>query len=138
MLVDETQAPGTYEVKFDASALASGVYVYRLAAGRFAADQENDSHEVGRTRFPSSFYEIDPGRWRLCRDASVVVLGMYSGSRIHVGTIIRVDGTIFFSGSIEACGLARSPPLASCRSRLLMANQLRRTSLPETPLPLPR
>jgi hypothetical protein len=34
-LIDETQAPGTYSVQFDASGLASGVYFYRLVAGQF-------------------------------------------------------------------------------------------------------
>jgi Concanavalin A-like lectin/glucanases superfamily/Secretion system C-terminal sorting domain len=35
MLVNETQNEGTYEVTFDASHLASGVYFYRLQAGSF-------------------------------------------------------------------------------------------------------
>ena len=35
VLVNERQAPGSYEVRFDASGLASGVYYYRLAAGSF-------------------------------------------------------------------------------------------------------
>jgi hypothetical protein len=35
VLVNETKAPGSYEVRFDASGLASGVYYYRLAAGGF-------------------------------------------------------------------------------------------------------
>ena len=34
-LVNEHKAPGAYEVDFDASNLASGVYIYRLAAGNF-------------------------------------------------------------------------------------------------------
>lgn len=34
-LVDEQKPPGTYEVDFDASELASGVYLYRLTAGNF-------------------------------------------------------------------------------------------------------
>jgi gluconolactonase len=34
-LVNERKAPGTYEVHFDASALSSGVYIYRLTAGDF-------------------------------------------------------------------------------------------------------
>ncbi len=33
VLVNERKVPGTYEVSFDASGLASGVYVYRLTAG---------------------------------------------------------------------------------------------------------
>ena len=34
-LVDERQAPGVYKVSFDASGLASGVYLYRISAGQF-------------------------------------------------------------------------------------------------------
>jgi len=33
VLVNERQALGSYEVSFDASGLASGVYIYRLTAG---------------------------------------------------------------------------------------------------------
>ncbi len=36
-LVNDRQAPGTYEVKFDGSRLASGVYFYRLTAGKYTA-----------------------------------------------------------------------------------------------------
>jgi hypothetical protein len=32
-LVNGEKSPGTYEVKFDGSNLASGMYVYRLQAG---------------------------------------------------------------------------------------------------------
>jgi len=35
VLVNERKAPGTYEVQFDASALASGVYLSRLTTGNF-------------------------------------------------------------------------------------------------------
>jgi hypothetical protein len=35
VLVDEVKAPGTYEVKFTAAGLASGVYFYRMQAGTF-------------------------------------------------------------------------------------------------------
>jgi hypothetical protein len=35
VLVDEKKAPGSYEVTFDGSRLASGVYFYRLEAGAF-------------------------------------------------------------------------------------------------------
>jgi hypothetical protein len=34
-LIDETQQPGTYRLRFDASGLASGVYLYRMMAGSF-------------------------------------------------------------------------------------------------------
>ncbi|MBI4534947.1 MAG: T9SS type A sorting domain-containing protein, partial [Ignavibacteriae bacterium] len=34
-LVNEVRAPGTYKERFDASGLASGVYLYRLRAGEF-------------------------------------------------------------------------------------------------------
>lgn len=39
-LVNEQKPAGNYEVKFDASSLASGVYVYRLNAGDFTASQK--------------------------------------------------------------------------------------------------
>ncbi|MDZ7623864.1 MAG: T9SS type A sorting domain-containing protein [Ignavibacteriaceae bacterium] len=34
-LVNEQKAPGTYEVRFNAGNLASGVYVYKIQAGNF-------------------------------------------------------------------------------------------------------
>ncbi len=36
-LVNTRQAPGTYEVRFDGSRLASGVYFYRFTAGWYSA-----------------------------------------------------------------------------------------------------
>jgi len=35
VLVDERKSPGTYEARFNASGLASGVYLYRMEVGRF-------------------------------------------------------------------------------------------------------
>jgi hypothetical protein len=40
VLVDERKLPGHYEVKFDGSTLASGVYFYRLIAGDFVQTRE--------------------------------------------------------------------------------------------------
>ncbi len=39
-LVNAGQAPGTYEVRFDGSQLASGVYFYRLTVGKYTAVKE--------------------------------------------------------------------------------------------------
>jgi hypothetical protein len=35
VLVNERKAPGSYEVEFDGSRFASGMYFYRLMAGDF-------------------------------------------------------------------------------------------------------
>jgi glucuronoarabinoxylan endo-1,4-beta-xylanase len=35
VLVDEKRGAGTHEVTFDATGLASGMYLYRLTAGSF-------------------------------------------------------------------------------------------------------
>jgi hypothetical protein len=40
VLVNENKNAGNYEVKFDASNLASGVYVYRLEAGQFVQSRK--------------------------------------------------------------------------------------------------
>ncbi|VAX29274.1 hypothetical protein MNBD_IGNAVI01-1803, partial [hydrothermal vent metagenome] len=34
-LVNKQQRQGTYEVKFDASSMPSGIYIYKLSAGEF-------------------------------------------------------------------------------------------------------
>jgi hypothetical protein len=36
-LINESQGAGNYEVKFDASGLSSGMYLYSLHAGEFTA-----------------------------------------------------------------------------------------------------
>jgi hypothetical protein len=40
VLVNERKAPGSYEVKFDGSGLASGVYFYRIQAGSYVQSRE--------------------------------------------------------------------------------------------------
>ena len=35
VLLDEKRAPGTYQVEFDGARLASGVYICRMAAGKY-------------------------------------------------------------------------------------------------------
>ena len=39
-LLDETKAPGKYQVSWDAGGLASGIYVYRLTAGDFVQSRK--------------------------------------------------------------------------------------------------
>jgi hypothetical protein len=39
-LVNDTKEPGSYEVKFDASKLASGIYFYKLQAGSFTTTKK--------------------------------------------------------------------------------------------------
>ena len=38
-LVDEKKTPGSYQVRFDGSALATGAYIYRLVAGSYVASR---------------------------------------------------------------------------------------------------
>jgi len=40
VLVNERKAPGSYEAKFNAAGLSSGVYVYRLTAGDFVQSRK--------------------------------------------------------------------------------------------------
>lgn len=40
ILVDETQSAGLHNMKFDGSSLASGVYIYRLTAGKFVVSKK--------------------------------------------------------------------------------------------------
>jgi alpha-glucosidase len=40
VLMNERKEPGRYEVKFDATGLASGVYIYRLTAGSFVMSRK--------------------------------------------------------------------------------------------------
>jgi hypothetical protein len=40
VLVNEPKTPGRYEVKFDGTGLASGVYLYRLSAGIYAESRK--------------------------------------------------------------------------------------------------
>lgn len=39
-LVNEVKAPGTYNVDFNASNLASGIYVYQITAGTFVSSKK--------------------------------------------------------------------------------------------------
>ncbi len=40
LLVNENKKPGEYKVKFDASNLASGLYIYTLKAGNFISSKK--------------------------------------------------------------------------------------------------
>jgi hypothetical protein len=40
VLINEKKAPGSYEVRFDGSGLASGVYIYHLTAGVFVQSRK--------------------------------------------------------------------------------------------------
>ncbi|MCF8240617.1 MAG: T9SS type A sorting domain-containing protein [Melioribacteraceae bacterium] len=39
-LIDEYVSPGKYELQFDAGELSSGVYIYRITAGKFSASKK--------------------------------------------------------------------------------------------------
>jgi hypothetical protein len=40
VLLNQMMDPGNHEVMFDASSLASGVYVYKIKAGSFTANKK--------------------------------------------------------------------------------------------------
>ncbi|MEJ2504690.1 MAG: T9SS type A sorting domain-containing protein [Ignavibacteriaceae bacterium] len=40
MLVNGKKAPGNYKVKFDGTNLPSGIYFYRLRAGKFVTTEK--------------------------------------------------------------------------------------------------
>ncbi|MCB9250326.1 MAG: hypothetical protein H6613_18135 [Ignavibacteriales bacterium] len=45
-MANEVKKPGTYEVKFDASKLSSGIYFYTLKAGSFYSTKKNVAAKV--------------------------------------------------------------------------------------------
>ena len=47
-LVNELKSPGIYEIVFDASDLASGIYYYRLKSWRFHRNKEDVTFKVKR------------------------------------------------------------------------------------------
>ena len=51
-IVNTTQKAGRYEVNFNASGLASGVYVYRIEAANFTCIKETDADEVKTILIP--------------------------------------------------------------------------------------
>jgi hypothetical protein len=40
VIINKDMSPGEYEVNFNASALASGIYIYQLKAGKFSSSQK--------------------------------------------------------------------------------------------------
>ena len=45
-LVNEEKPTGSYEVNFNGTALPSGIYFYKLQAGNFFRNKENDIDEI--------------------------------------------------------------------------------------------
>jgi hypothetical protein len=49
-LINEEVRPGRYSINFNAVGLASGVYLYRIQAGKYISVKKNDFNEVEKFR----------------------------------------------------------------------------------------